>query len=320
VHVREAVAIAVVGLVLVTTGCGGGGLKAVALEPGADELLVGFWSVAGFGMCARGCEITRSGRCRYHLKYAHEGDPLGIFETKLSASQVAAIAKAVKRAAQAGLQAQYGTGPPDSGAVRITFHENGELRTIEMGHYGGPEELRPLYQWGSGLIVDAMEAAHKHPLHTVALRHSLPKTHYQVNEPIKVHLAVANVGPQAAGFPSIDCEEVVYGWVSAAVHITGRLQSPWKWIDIGGELFRYPGALTPLARRDLANILTLAPGEEYRFLFPKRLRADRPGSHRVSASYDVWLRYNAEEVEAEVGVPVITGELHTGSLPIEVRD
>jgi hypothetical protein len=283
-------------------------------------------------------EIDRDGGCQLETSFADDGEPVGLFETRLAPRLTKQLAEAVSQAASACPRASY---PGAGGGNCMGYCEidlrtlDGRLRTIGFGpdHTLTPEPLRRLYTVNSrtflpgGLVWTAHQVAHKHPSAAVALSVSPDKPSYGIGEPLHARVVATSAGTQAAAFASPDCTAIVYGRVRVMLYRRLPPLSPpsgpmslREEIWFGGEWGRplIPNLL-PEARRDLRRVLILEPGEQYVFDFPRPLRVESGRLRALRAGYAVGSRYPRQAIDRELGAHLVTGSLNSKDVRIELH-
>ncbi|MBM3476507.1 MAG: hypothetical protein FJX75_24810 [Armatimonadetes bacterium] len=311
-------------LALSLAGCGG---RPEPLPTDGSDHLVRFQE-CGFGL-GWSLEVDTSGECRAEATLGGPGRPIGHFRTSLSPAFMERLRQAVGDAAHATRGRRYPIHTYDALCriylpdCRGFLPECYGLREIEFeGLVGGvPKAIRPLYNVRSGLLVEALALARKHPTNAVTVS-VLPTTRTpHAGGEVTCELRVRSVGSEPVGFPSVRTEQLVSGSVTADLRDGGLLPVSSATYTFGPPFHTgAPDVLTPQARADLPNMLVLAPGEAYRLPGPQGLVVPEAGVYQLRGLLRLEGRYAESAFREALGAPVADGLIVTADVELEVLD
>jgi len=298
----------------------------------AENLLLHFTQGGGLGLGYWELDLFDNGRCRAYVDF-WDGTCAGIFECKLERDDWEELFAVIGRAQRARLKDKYSPprGAHDYGWCTLTVRRrDGTYQTSRYPDIRPPRVVRPLFDYSGGQrkghFVELMPEVLRHPKQAVALSASTDKSVYSIayngTHTAVVTVELKNIGTDPVAVPSLDCREVVSGYVDVmgvryadqqalADELPTEQEAILESFPFGADRAQPRQSLTSAAIADLSCAVPLQPGEQFSFSLPSLFLPLEPGICLLYVDCRSEARYASDAVEEELGMPLITGYVST---------
>jgi hypothetical protein len=264
--------------------------------------------------------VDAEGKVRLRSESQESDRLIGLYGFTLSPERLAQLRQAVAKANLPALDGVYPLGDDQTEVEWVTIR----LDDPELGHKQAkvsnrsryyPAAIRSLFSLGpyepKGVLGELSHEAAQHPICAIRLSVDAPSRRFRKGEPINVTLIVTNVGTQPVVVPSLECKRIVRGRL--AVYLQDA-----QYFAVGGDYVTEfgwsgespPGRFDDRAKADLAHVVRLAPGEQWRIALPKPLIApDEVGLYEVRASLWMFRQYDLPVLTEALGEGFVSGYL-----------